>query len=137
VSSALIAAIDLLPTLASACGIDLQSLKNGYPEIDGVNVMDTLFAKPKAIHPRKDLLYWHGSEGFQAIRTGRWKLFPIAENAGLTDGKQGAALFDLLNDPGEENNISHRYPERVRMMQALANERLKDIADNSIDLAVE
>ena len=99
--------------------------------------MDTLTAKPKAIHPREDLLYWHGSEGFQAIRAGRWKLFPIAEDAGLTDGKQGVALFDLFNDHGEKNNISHQHPERVRIMQALANERLKDIADDSMDLGAE
>ena len=136
-SSKLIAAIDLLPTLASACDIDLPSLENGSPIIDGVDVMSTLTAKPKGIHPRKDLLYWHGSKGFQAIRVGRWKLFPIAEDVGFTDRKQGVALFDLFNDPGEKDNISHQHPERVRMMQALANQRLKDIDDHSIDLETE
>jgi len=82
-------------------------------------------------------LYWHGSKGFQAIRVGRWKLFPIAEDVGFTDRKQGVALFDLFNDPGEKDNISHQHPERVRMMQALANQRLKDIDDHSIDLETE
>ena len=138
VSDALIAAIDWLPTLASGCGIDLHSLlSREYPKIDGINVLETLTANPEASHARKDLLYWHGAEGFHAIRVGKWKLFPKANDADLPKENQGAALFDLSNDPQERNNISHQHPERVQKMQALAKKRLKDISDNFIALEEE
>ena len=69
-SNQLIAAIDILPTLSHACGIDLKTVSKNSPVIDGVNVLDTLTGKADASHPRKDLLYWHGKTGFHAIRVG-------------------------------------------------------------------
>lgn len=133
----LIAAIDWLPTLASACGVNLQNLSRGFPKIDGMNIIETLTAKALGPHPRKNLLYWHGAQGFHAIRVGKWKLFPNANDANLLDKNKGVALFDLSNDPEERNNVSHQHPERVQMMQALAIKQLNDISGNSIPLAAE
>ena len=82
-SDALISAIDLLPTLAHACGIDLRKHSKGNPVIDGLNVWPALQGKEGIPHPRQDLLYWHGGDGFQAIRMGPWKLFPDRRHAGL------------------------------------------------------
>ena len=131
-SNALIAAIDLLPTLTHACGINWQSFNSGISKVDGVNVWDTLIGKPQTTHPRKELLYWHGSKGFHAIRVGEWKLFPQASHAKLAES--GAALFHLTNDPEEQINLSQKHPYRVSQMKALAEERLADILNGALFL---
>jgi len=147
-SDALIAAIDLLPTLAGACGIDLKTKTTGSPVIDGVSVWDTLMGK-KVEHPRKDLLFWHGMGQFHAIRVGQWKLFlnrqaivkPHKRNsdevnkrlAALAKGK-GPVLFNLADEPNEITDLSAKHPERVKAMQALAEKRLADIKANVLPL---
>ena len=133
-SDALIAAIDLLPTLSHACGIDLNQNSHGVPKIDGVNVWSTLTGDKAMTHPRNDLLYWHGAEGFQAIRVGHWKLFTDAHHAKLPGNPGGEALFHLVNDPGETENLLSSYPEKARVMRVMANQRLADIAKHSISL---
>jgi len=133
-SDALIAAIDILPTLGHACGIDLKTISKDSPTIDGLNVWDTLIGKKDAPHPRKDLLYWHGAKGFQAIRAGDWKLFLNRRDAKLPKGEEGPALFNLADEPDERTDLSAKYPEKVKEMQALAKERLADINANGIPL---
>ncbi len=134
-SDAIIAAIDLLPTLCRACGIDLKSITKGTPKIDGVDVWDTLIAKTDVEHARTDLLYWHGADGFQAIRVGDWKLFPERKGAKLKGSGKGPALFHLKEDIGETTDLSEKFPDRVREMQALAKKRLSDIRSTVIPLA--
>ncbi|MDP6356228.1 MAG: sulfatase-like hydrolase/transferase [Planctomycetota bacterium] len=126
-SNELIAAIDILPTLSHACGIDLKSITKGSPTIDGVNVWNTLVGKKDTSHPRTDLLYWHGMNGFQAIRAGDWKLFLDRRNAKLKDGETGPALFNLANEANERTDLSAKFPDRVKSMQELANKRLAEI----------
>ncbi|MHC4249179.1 MAG: sulfatase-like hydrolase/transferase [Planctomycetota bacterium] len=135
-SDALIAAIDILPTLSHACGIDLKKLTTGSPKIDGLNVWDTLTGTPGASHPRKDLLYWHGMNGFQAIRVGDWKLFLDRRGAKLPKqgGARGPVLFNLAADVEERTDLSARYPGKVREMRDLAKARLDDINSNVIPL---
>jgi arylsulfatase A len=134
-SDALIAAIDLLPSLSHACGIDLKSNAKNSPVIDGFNVWETLIGKGNAPYPRQDLLYWHGSKGFHAIRVGDWKLFLDREGAKLPqDPGIGPILFNLAKEEDEMTNLSDRYPERVREMQDLAKKRLSNINKNIIPL---
>jgi arylsulfatase A len=134
-SDALIAAIDLLPSLSHACGIDLQAISQGSQVIDGVDVWNTLLGKKDTPHPRNDLLYWHGKDGFQAIRVGNWKLFLNREGAKLPqDTGSGPALFNLAEDVQETTDLSAKFPERVKQMQAIAEQRLADINRNSIPL---
>jgi arylsulfatase len=133
-SDALIAAIDLLPTLASACGIDLGAVSKGSPVVDGVDVWDTLIGRKGATHPRKDLLYWHGAKGFQAIRLGDWKLFLDRRDANLKGPGTGPALFNVAKEADETTDLSAQYPERVKAMRALAETRLADISSSVIPL---
>ena len=86
----------------------------------------------KKKHPRNDLLYWHGSNGFEAIRVGNWKLFPKRLRANLKGN--GPALFELSKDIEEKNDLSQLHPERVKSMQNLANQRLADIRIKFIPL---
>jgi arylsulfatase len=141
---ALVGAIDLLPTLCRACGIDWRAASRGKPPIDGLDVWDTLLGKATA-HPRNELLYWHGMDPApQAIRVGDWKLFLDRRHAleGLgtarATAEQAAAiqayrealgpdtanppfLVNLRDDPGETVDLGAKFPARVEAMQARAN----------------
>ena len=136
-SDEIIAAIDILPTLAHACDIDLEVISNDRPKIDGVNVLETLIGKEDVEHPRMDLLYWHGSKGFHAIRVGDWKLFLNRKDAQMPDGSgegTGAALFNLADESDEMTDVSADYPERVQEMKAQAERRLAEIKTQVIPL---
>ncbi len=135
VSDDMIAAIDLLPTLAHACGINLSSMTKGIPKIDGINVWDTFIQKTNSSHPRNELLYWHGSKGFQAIRIGQWKLFLNAQDALPDHSGHEAALFDLSKDPREQTNLSEQYPEKVKKMRSVAEKYIQDLSENITPLA--
>ena len=131
-SAALISAIDLLPSLAHACGIDLLQHSRGRPVIDGFNVWPTLRGAMEAPHPRQDLLYWHGADGFQAIRKGPWKLFPNRRHAGLKGS--GPALFNLEKDLQEKIDVSMKHPTTVAELKKLAELRLAEIEKNKVAL---
>jgi arylsulfatase A len=132
-SNALVAAIDLLPTLCHACGIDLDSISTASPVIDGLNVWATLTGKGENPHARDALLYWHGADGFQAIRSADWKLFPKRKGANLKKG-QGPALFHLAHDLAESTDLSEQHPGRVAAMKTMAAELLADIEKNKLAL---
>jgi len=132
-SNSMVAAIDLLPTLSHACGIDLDSISTGSPVIDGLNVWATLTGKGEGPHARDVLLYWHGADGFQAIRSADWKLFPKRKGASLKGG-QGPALFHLAHDLAESTDLSKQHPGRVAAMKTMAEKLLAEIEKNKLAL---
>lgn len=147
-SDALVAAIDLLPTLCTACGIDWQKKTTGNPHIDGVDAWDMITGKKDA-QTRKDLLYWHGMGEFHAIRRGDWKLFFDRQSAVTGTGtlrktkeqaekikafSEGNAplLFNVTDDPGETIDLSEKYPDKVKQLKILAEKRIKEIKTGKI-----
>lgn len=118
-SDMLIAAIDLLPTLSRACGIDWKSKSTGKPPIDGLDLWDSLLGKEGA--PRRtELLHWHGmSADPLALRSGDWKLV-LRE-----DPKKEAppALYNLREDPSESKDLSAANSELTATLTA----RLKEL----------
>ena len=146
-SDALIAAIDLLPTLCTACGIDWKEKTTGSPPVDGVDVWDTLLGTGST--QREDLLYWHGMGDFHAIRQGDWKLFFDRQSAvsGLGTKRITPAqaekikafstgnaplLFNVTDDPGETIDLSSQYPQKVKALKALADKRINEIKTGKI-----
>jgi arylsulfatase A-like enzyme len=149
-SDALVSALDLLPTLCRACGIDWQGKSRGKPKIDGLDVWDTVLGKG-GTHPRAELLYWHGMDPEpQAIRVGDYKLFFDRRNAldGLGTARITAAqaarvepyrtalkpqgtnppiLFNLRDDPGETIDLSERFPDKVEALGARAKALMAEI----------
>jgi len=141
--------MDLLPTLCEACGVDLKSKSTGSPKIDGVSVWNTLTGKGGE-HARKDLLYWNGMGEWQAIRVGKWKLYPdrkamfrgYGTSQPLPDEVKkkvlalrkgtGPLLFNLEGDAPELVDLSAKHPERVKEMMELAEKKLVDIKSNII-----
>ena len=133
VSDAMIAAIDLLPTLAAACDIDLPKATESSPTVDGVDVLSTFTGKSDRSHARASLLYWHGWGTLQAIRVGEWKLY-LDEIKELPDSKEGPVLIHLADDHAEQTNLSGKHPDRVRAMMTEAARQLAEIESNAITL---
>ena len=117
----LVSAIDLLPTLSRACGIDWKAKSQGKPIIDGLDLWDALLGKDGAFH-RTELLHWNGMNPEPlALRSGDWKLL-LAPGEG-NDKKTEPAFYELRNDPSESKNLAIEYPERVAQLSA----RLKEL----------
>ncbi len=148
-SGALISAMDLLPTLCRACGIDWKGKSQDRPNIDGLDVWDTLLGKEDR-HPRSELLYWHGLDPEpQAIRVGEWKLFFDRRHAleglgtaratpeqaaqleryraALNPGANPPFLFHLADDAGELEDRSAEFPEKVESLRNRAQELTAEI----------
>ena len=156
VYSGLTSAMDLMPTLAEACGIDWQSKSKGkdLPKVDGVSLWNSLHGNVD--HPRKELLYWHGMEPEpQSIRVGDWKLFFDRRNAfegpgtsritkeqadktaqyreGLRKGQPNPPiLFNVVNDPGETVDLSKEFPDKVKALQERFEMLMKQIKEEAI-----
>ena len=132
VNDQLTAAIDLLPTLAEACGIELSAVSKGSPRIDGVSVLETLRGKAGARHARTNLLYWSGWAKLEAIRVDDYKLY-LGEVKGIPDSNS-PVLIHLKEDLTESVNVAADHPEKVRAMKELADKISAEIAENSMSL---
>ena len=131
-SDKLTTAIDLLPSLSHACGIELKKVSKNIPKLDGFNVWGTLSGKSTQ-HPRTNMLYWQGWAVPQAIRVGDWKLY-FDQVKEIQDSNKGPILIDLSKDPAEQNNLSAHHPDKVQEMKTLAGNLLKEIEENTIPL---
>ena len=127
-------AMDILPSLAHACGIHIAERPKEVPPIDGVNLWDELIGGKVGAEGRPDLLFWHGADGFQAIRMGAWKLFLNRKDAELSG--EGPALFKVKDDIKERNDMSQLFPAIVKKMTGVANQRLESIQTRSIPLGI-
>jgi arylsulfatase A len=138
----LTSAMDLLPTLSEACGLDWKKSSNDQPKIDGVSLWESW--QGKGSHARAELLCWHGlSAEPQAIRVGEWKLFfdrrHALEGSGtkratreqvealrgyrerLKEGEENPPmLFQVSEDPGETIDLSEKFPEKVKELRGRA-----------------
>ncbi|WP_244652040.1 arylsulfatase [Lentimonas sp. CC8] len=111
----LAAHIDVLPTLAELCGIEVPA---GY-EPDGLSVVPLLKGQADD-WPRDHLIvqYHGGSHGRSdldkafadtTVLTERWRLV----NSGKTE------LHDIEADPAQRNDVSAEYPEVVASLKAM------------------
>ena len=132
VNDEIVAAIDLLPTLAHFCGIMIEQ-KNDAPPVDGMIFWSAFVNRDKSGPPRKSLLFWEGWATPQAIRIDSWKLY-FDEVKEIPDTKNGPALFDLTTDIHEQQNLANKHPERVAAMIKQARAELRNIAEKSLPL---
>ncbi len=132
-SAKLTGAIDLLPTLCHAAGIDAFQKSKGTPKIDGMNVWDTIVGKPGAEHPRNHLLMWDGWAKPQAIRVGEWKLY-FDKVKDIRQSSEGLVLINLAEDLTETTDLSDQHPDKVKQMLALARKQLAEIGQNTLPL---
>lgn len=95
VNDAMVATIDILPTLAEITG------RGEGLEVDGRSLLPLLRSEPvpdwrDAWIDTYDMLYLE-EDHMRMVRTDRWKL--------VTHSAAGPELFDLENDPGELRNL--------------------------------
>ncbi len=102
--------IDFYPTLLELAGVSVPENQ----QVDGVSLKPLLEGGRIAERP----LFWHyphygnqGGEPSSIIMEDRWKLIHYHE-----DGRD--ELYDLVNDPGELNDLAKADPERTRAMRS-------------------
>jgi arylsulfatase A len=100
----LVGQVDLLATIAEIVGGKVPA--NGGEDSQS---FAAVLANPKTTTSRLPLIN-HGSSGRFSITEGAWKLILPAKRA-------KAELYNLATDPGEENNVITKHPERVRDLQ--------------------
>lgn len=98
--------VDVMPTLANAAG---ASLPKGVI-IDGKNMLPAATGTGTITRP-DDAIFWQ-SGYYQVVRAGDWKL--------QVDGRQRKSwLFDLRNDPTEQNNLVKKRPKKLAELKAI------------------
>jgi len=92
--------IDWLPTICSLAGV--KDIPN---DLDGEDVSDMWLG---ATRKRTKPLMWGPREPGPTIREGKWKYYVLFD-----ENKKyfGEALYDVLSDPGEKNNLAKKHPE--------------------------
>lgn len=99
--------IDLMPSLAAVAGAPL-------PEgvvIDGRNIFPLALGRAQDFTRPNDALFW--SSGFyKVVRAGDWKL--------QLNERQGRKwLFNLADDPTEQNNLAESEPKKLAELESL------------------
>lgn len=103
---------DLMPTFCELAGIDNYEEKYRNPRLendyfDGISFAPTLLGKGK--QKEHDHLYWEFHEtNMIGVRMGDWKL--VVKNG-------NCSLYDLKNDPHEDNNLAASYSDVVQKMK--------------------
>lgn len=114
--------LDYLPTALAAAGVQIQ------PEwkLDGVNLLPYLRGENSG-SPHA-ALYWRFG-GSMAVRMGDWKLVKTTGGKGRAGGAgaanrrdkatvEGAELFNLKDDIGEQINLADRHPKKTNELAA-------------------
>jgi iduronate 2-sulfatase len=107
IASASVETIDIIPTLADLCKIEIPK------SYDGQSLLP-LLVDPAAAFAKPAIGYWQNRRTF---RNDRWRLIVAGE------GKE-AELFDYQTDPRETRNVADEQPEKVaellRTLDAIA-----------------
>ncbi|MEX0600425.1 MAG: arylsulfatase [Rhodothermales bacterium] len=104
---------DLFPTVSELTGVV-------PPETDGLSMANLITGSGPV--PTHRTLYWEYVDGWgpdytQAVRQGDWKLLRT-----WTPDRHWIELYDLRRDVGEYHDVSTRYPDVVRRLEAAIDE---------------
>ncbi|HEX4946395.1 MAG TPA: sulfatase-like hydrolase/transferase [Blastocatellia bacterium] len=109
--------LDFLPTALAAAGVEAKAAW----KLDGVNLLPYLTGKQKGTPHAA--LYWRFGQQI-AVRMGDWKLVK-APGANATQGEfktkattEGAHLYNLATDIGEQTNLAEKEPEKLKQLAA-------------------
>ncbi len=100
---------DWFPTFENLAGLETSD------ELDGISLTATLFGADEQPAPR-EFLYWEFIEqgGKRGVTTTKWKAIQLDT---LKPNPKPTELYDLENDPGEENDVASSHPEMVAIME--------------------
>jgi uncharacterized sulfatase len=103
---------DLYTTIANAAGASLPTDR----KIDGVDLLPIVNGNTDSIQNRA--LFWRSGASQSALIDG-WKL-------NISDPPGENWLYDLANDPTEQNNLAQSHPEKLRELQAALSRHNKE-----------
>ena len=123
--SDIVTSVDFYPTLLDICKAKPQQGQ----VIDGENIMPLLKQTGKL---QREAIFCHFPHNTPApkhlastyVRKGDWKLIRFYFLA--DDGNHHYELYNLKDDIGEKTNLSEKYPEKVRHLDNLITNHLKD-----------
>lgn len=104
-----VAHIDMMPTLVAAAG----AANPAGVEIDGLDLIP-LATGEGVDRWNRETLFWQNGH-YQVVRHGDWKL---QINDRPTDGLK-KWLYDLAQDPTEQNNLADKRPDKLAELSAL------------------
>jgi len=113
---AILHVMDIVPTLLELAGVQHPSTYKGreVTPMQGKSWVGMLEGRTQSPRTSDDWLGWE-LFGNRAIRQGDWKISWLYQPLG-TGGWQ---LFNLAQDPGEENDLSAEFPEKETELIAL------------------
>ncbi|MEX2028747.1 MAG: sulfatase [Candidatus Curtissbacteria bacterium] len=118
--------LDLYPTFSALANFQL----NDNVKRDGSDISDYLFNPGIKREPRP-YFYWHAGY-LMAVRYGDWKLnllgqFSEEERQNIMKSTYGGThfsdnveLYNLIEDPGETEDVSEKHPETVKKIMGMA-----------------
>jgi arylsulfatase A-like enzyme len=117
-----IVSLDILPTVMDAIGL----VNDSKQAFDGKSLLPLLEGETTTLHEH---LFWSegSSNGHRAVRSSdQWKLVTTVDNKTNQERKE---LFNLGEDPAEENDLSSRNPQKVQELTRIYSRWLDDMAD--------
>ncbi|WP_299098263.1 arylsulfatase [uncultured Winogradskyella sp.] len=109
---ALTAHLDILPTLATLCDLELPERQK---EIDGSDISSLILGEEESIG--RDYLITDSQRVQSPIK---WRKSAVmADKMRLVNGKE---LYDVSKDPGQEHDLAAQFPEKVEQMRGYYNE---------------
>jgi hypothetical protein len=116
--------IDLLPTIAGICQAGIPADR----KIDGISLLPFIEGK-RSEENRTIFFYWtrHSPELYSniALQKGRYKL---VGNTNYNASADKFELFDIEQDPFEQNNIVKEHPDRAAEMKKELDMKFRELA---------
>jgi len=113
-----VSSIDFFPTL-----IDMAQIKLNGAKIDGISFAKLLINPDAKLE--RNTLFWHYPHYYatttpvSAVRQDNWKLLLYFED-------QHVELYNLVADPGEENDLAELHPDKAAELRRLLKAWLKE-----------
>jgi len=113
---------DIAPTMLEMAGIQHSTTYKGreIAPIQGISWVSMLGGQTQTVRTTTDWLGWE-LFGNRAIRQEDWKISWLYQPLGSGDWQ----LFNLAEDPGEQNDLSTKYPQKRQKLIALWDEYVK------------
>src|SRR5690606_36666571 len=121
VCHSLVELLDLFPTTASLCGLDIPQ------RLQGKNIAPLLDDPSREV---RQAAFSVNGRGF-LLREDRWAFIQYGEN-----GAGGMELFDMKSDPKQYTNLANEpeHRERVEALKAKLAAKLKEVRTNDLEI---
>lgn len=106
-TDALASTFDWYPTLAGLAGAAMPADR----VIDGKDLAPLIHGEAGVESPHEQFIYYVRHGRTAGIRAGDWKLLVEVETGPWRH--EGVALYNLADDPGEQENLAAEHPEKV------------------------